>query len=82
MCSLSKGEIEMKLEKREFGEPKSMSKDRPVQSLKIPSDMEEQVRRRAYELYEERGRVEGFEVEDWLQAEAEFLGARRSGRAA
>lgn len=59
-----------------------MSKDRPVQSLKFPSDMEEQVRRRAYELYEERGRVEGFEVEDWLQAEAEFLGARRSGRAA
>ncbi|MGA2354119.1 MAG: DUF2934 domain-containing protein [Terriglobales bacterium] len=74
----------MKLEKKEF-EPKSMSSmsiDRPVQSLKTPSDMEEQVRRRAYELYVERGSVDGFEVEDWLQAEAELLGARRTGRAA
>jgi len=73
----------MKLEKREF-EMKSNSGDReqPVQSLKAPADLQGQVRRRAYELYEERGKVDGFEVEDWLQAEAEFLGARRTGRAA
>jgi hypothetical protein len=73
----------MKLEKREF-EMKSDSpnKEQPVQSLQAPADLQEQVRRRAYELYEERGKVDGFEVEDWLQAEAEFLGARRTGRAA
>jgi hypothetical protein len=76
----------MKLEKREF-EVKSISpnkeqKEQPVSSLKAPADLQEQVRLRAYELYEERGKVDGFEVEDWLQAEAEFLGARRSGRAA
>lgn len=29
---------------------------------------------RAYELYEARGRVDGFDVEDWLQAEREMLG--------
>jgi len=32
---------------------------------------EQAIRRRAQELYEERGRVPGHEVEDWLRAEAE-----------
>jgi DNA primase large subunit len=35
--------------------------------------LDEQIRRRAYELYEQRGMQNGFEVEDWLQAEAEVL---------
>ncbi|HEV2990543.1 MAG TPA: DUF2934 domain-containing protein [Candidatus Angelobacter sp.] len=34
--------------------------------------MEEEIRRRAYELYEERGRQHGFEQEDWARAEAEI----------
>jgi hypothetical protein len=33
----------------------------------------EQIRARAYELFELRGRDEGHELEDWLQAEAEVL---------
>lgn len=33
----------------------------------------EQIRIRAYELFEQRGREEGHEVEDWLRAEAEVL---------
>jgi len=33
--------------------------------------MEEEIRRRAYELYEERGRLHGFEQEDWARAEQE-----------
>jgi len=33
--------------------------------------IEEEVRQRAYELYEERGRQHGFEQEDWARAEAE-----------
>lgn len=32
----------------------------------------EKIRQRAHELYEARGRNEGHEVEDWLQAEAEI----------
>ncbi len=28
---------------------------------------------RAYELYEARGYIHGFDVEDWLQAEREIL---------
>ena len=30
------------------------------------------IRRRAYELFEERGRQSGHDVEDWLQAEREI----------
>ena len=33
---------------------------------------EEAVRRRAYQLYEMRGRADGHELEDWLQAENEI----------
>lgn len=37
-------------------------------------NLEEQIRCRAYELYENRGREDGHDVEDWLQAEAEVAG--------
>ena len=36
-----------------------------------------EIRRRAYELYEDRGRTDGHALEDWLQAEGETL---RRGR--
>lgn len=38
--------------------------------------MEQIVRRRAYEFYEQRGREDGHAQEDWLHAEAEILGTR------
>ena len=36
--------------------------------------LEEAIGRRARELYDLRGRVEGHDLEDWLQAEAELTG--------
>jgi hypothetical protein len=36
---------------------------------------EENVRARAYELYEVRGRANGHAEEDWLQAEGEVAGS-------
>jgi hypothetical protein len=36
---------------------------------------EERIRIRAYEIYLERGGHDGLDVEDWLQAEIEFLGS-------
>ncbi len=41
------------------------------------SNAEERLRRRAYELYEQRGREDGFALDDWLQAEREILGAQK-----
>ena len=40
---------------------------------KLP--LQERIRRRAYELYVERGNESGSEIEDWLQAEEEILSA-------
>jgi hypothetical protein len=37
-------------------------------------NLEEEVRRHAYELYDERGRQDGHALDDWLQAEAEITG--------
>ncbi len=34
--------------------------------------LEEEIHRRAFELYERRGREPGHDVEDWLQAEEEI----------
>lgn len=38
--------------------------------------LQERIRRRAYELYVERGNQSGSELDDWLQAEDEILQAR------
>lgn len=38
----------------------------------IEDGVEEQIRTRAYELFEARGREEGHDLEDWLEAEAEI----------
>ena len=34
--------------------------------------IEQQIQKRAYELYEQRGRTDGHELDDWLQAECEI----------
>jgi len=41
----------------------------PTQSV---GGLNEQIRRRAFEPYEARGREEGHDVEDWLRAESEM----------
>ena len=42
------------------------------------NDTEDQVRQRAFELWEQRGRPEGYEAEFWLQAERELTGEGNS----
>lgn len=48
----------------------------------IEANRGEEIRRRAYELYEERGREDGHDVEDWLRAEAEITGRTEQAAAA
>ncbi len=36
-----------------------------------PEMIQEQIRQRAYELYEQRGREEGHDSDDWLTAESQ-----------
>jgi Protein of unknown function (DUF2934) len=42
-----------------------------VAVMKSASELQDQIRRRAYELYEQHGSNDGHEVSDWLQAESE-----------
>lgn len=55
-------------------------KSHVVPSVPIKTDLQEtdgggelqdQIRARAYQLYEQRGRDDGHDLDDWLQAEAE-----------
>ena len=41
------------------------------------SDLRELIARRAYEIYEERGRCDGDDLNDWLRAEAEVKSSLR-----
>ena len=50
-----------------------ISPSAPPEPQEAPGDLEEKIRRRAYERYQQRGRVEGHALDDWLQAEAEIL---------
>jgi hypothetical protein len=38
----------------------------------VSQEQVKRIRERAYELYEARGREDGRDIENWLQAEAEF----------
>jgi len=44
---------------------------RATTRVKSLASLEERIRGRAYDLYERRGRVDGHDLEDWLQAEWE-----------
>ena len=55
--------------------PKS---DEPTVMIPI----EQQIRQRPYELYEQRGRTGGHGLDDWLQAEYEIKGTQANAAAA
>jgi len=52
--------------------PTAIPNQTPTKVTKSTPDLQEQIRRRAYQLYEQRGRDEGHELHDWLQAESEL----------
>ena len=45
-------------------------------------DTQEQVRRRVFEIYEQHGREDGHELDDWLQAEAEVVSGQSKAMSA
>jgi hypothetical protein len=56
---------------------KSKSRKARSRNPDSASDVEQNIRVRAYELYELRGRIDGFALDDWLRAEAEILGPQK-----
>jgi len=56
---------------------KSRSRQPRATKTAQSTDIEDRIRHRAYQLYEQRGTVDGFALDDWLQAEAEVLRAQK-----
>ena len=50
--------------------------------MPLDQRIEEEIRIRAYELFEQRGRQEGSHAEDWSRAEAEVLAKYRRDKSA
>jgi hypothetical protein len=61
---------------------KRIESERPSRLSHTPSNPQEQIRLRAFEIYQQRGKGEGYELEDWLQAESEVLENQRTLKAA
>ena len=51
---------------------KDVTKKQPTSVTSEPQELEHQIRLRAQELYEARGREDGHELDDWLRAEEEI----------
>ncbi len=49
-----------------------------LQKTEGGGELQDQIRARAYQLYEQRGRDDGHEVDDWLRAEAELSQVRKT----
>ena len=64
--------IEVKPEVRVAPEPrKKLEVVKTEPRRVVPINLEDEIRRRAYELYQQRGAAPGSEAEDWLAAERE-----------
>lgn len=61
--------------------PRSTSDPTPITTGLRAPELEEKIRARAYEIYEQRGRDEGHHIDDWLQAEAELSGRSKTAAA-
>jgi hypothetical protein len=52
--------------------PKDATKKPPTAVISDQQDLENQIRLRAYQLYEARGREDGHDEEDWFRAKEEI----------
>jgi hypothetical protein len=50
----------------------------PLSAMPDSRTDEETIRKRAYELYVDRGMEDGHDLEDWCRAEEELLGQERA----
>jgi hypothetical protein len=60
--------------------PSTLASKSDQPTVLIP--VKQQIRQRAYELYEQRGRTDGHDLDDWLQAERGIKGRKANAAAA
>ena len=68
---VSSGTLEVPRPKADSKKARPKKTAAPGNGNAIPINLEDEIRRRAYELYAERGFSSGHEHEDWLRAERE-----------
>ncbi len=61
---------------------KEPQKEPAVSANAEPETREDRISARAYELYEERGKEDGHDLDDWLRAEAELMSSKHRGAVA
>jgi hypothetical protein len=61
---------------------KASNRDKSRNEGRTQVELAAEIRRRAYELFEERGRTDGHASEDWAQAAVEVLAQDRKSVAA
>jgi hypothetical protein len=61
-------------QRREESAPANQSASAPAPHEEPPQPGDDLIARRAYQRYEERGREDGRDLEDWLSAEQELGG--------
>jgi hypothetical protein len=76
--------VSSKLKSNSAAEPQATSTQPETGEVSVGNSARtEEIRRRAYEIYLERGKQSGRDADDWLQAEQEFergvLGRARAG---
>jgi hypothetical protein len=89
-CFYLNGELvmkEIKKSDKSFGETPEAPQDPSMRrKAQVPAenyesdgqiDLRELIARRAYEIYEERGRCDGDDLNDWFRAEAEVKSSMR-----
>src|SRR6202030_880642 len=62
---------EVKPEAKITPEPRKLEVVKTEPRRVVPINLEDEIRRRAYELYQQRGGAPGSEAQDWLAAERE-----------
>ena len=70
------------LDKRVDRRPNEIEKKTKSDEPTVLIPIEQQIRQRAHELYEQRGRTDGHDLDDWLQAECEIKGTRANAATA
>lgn len=56
---------------------KKTSSARSPEAGQADGNLQEEIRRHAYELYEQGGRQDGRELDHWLQSESEVMAERK-----
>jgi hypothetical protein len=65
--------VSSKLKSNSGAEPQATSTQSETGEVPVGNSVRtEEIRRRAYEIYLDRGKQSGHDVEDWLQAEQEL----------